>query len=121
MVFSSLLFLTLFLPVTIALYYALPEKAKNVLLLIVSLVFYAWGEPVYVFLMLITTLYIWCFGLLIEKYNEQKKNHSLAMDPKGHIMSGFLVKMYKMTDHITNTYRLLYLWVFQQQSFTFLV
>ena len=74
MVFSSLLFLTLFLPVTIALYYALPEKAKNVLLLIVSLVFYAWGEPVYVFLMLITTLYIWYFGLLIEKSNEQKKN-----------------------------------------------
>ena len=73
MVFSSLLFLTLFLPITIALYYALPEKAKNVLLLIVSLVFYAWGEPVYVFLMLITTLYIWCFGLLIEKCNEQKK------------------------------------------------
>ena len=74
MVFSSLLFLTLFLPVTIALYYASPEKAKKVLLLIVSLVFYAWGEPVYVFLMLITTLYIWCFGLLIEKSNEQKKN-----------------------------------------------
>ena len=74
MVFSSLLFLTLFLPVTIALYYALPEKAKNVLLLIVSLVFYAWGEPVYVFLMLITTLYIWCFGLLIEKSKKQKKN-----------------------------------------------
>ena len=73
MVFSNLLFLTLFLPVTIALYYAFPEKAKNVLLLIVSLVFYAWGEPVYVFLMLITTLYIWCFGLLIEKSNKQKK------------------------------------------------
>ena len=43
MVFSSLLFLILFLPITTAVYYLLPGKGKNLLLLAVSLVFYAWG------------------------------------------------------------------------------
>ena len=63
MVFSSLLFLTLFLPVTVILYYLLPKKARNILLLAVSLVFYAWGEPSHVVIMAVTTLYIWAFGL----------------------------------------------------------
>ena len=56
MVFSSLLFLTIFLPVTVGLYYILPKKGRNFLLLLVSLVFYAWGEPTHIFIMLITTL-----------------------------------------------------------------
>lgn len=57
MVFSSLLFLTLFLPLTMILYYLLPGRYKNILLLIVSLIFYAWGEPKHIILMLITTVY----------------------------------------------------------------
>lgn len=69
MVFSSLLFLTIFLPLTFFLYYLLPERGKNVLLLIVSLIFYAWGEPTHIFLMLITTIYTWIFSLRIEKWN----------------------------------------------------
>ena len=52
MVFSSLLFLWLFLPVVVAGYYIVPSKCKNILLLISSLLFYAWGEPVYILLML---------------------------------------------------------------------
>ena len=73
MVFSSLLFLLLFLPVTVGLYYLLPGKGKNILLLLVSLMFYAWGEPTHVFIMLVTTLYIWGLGLLTAKYKEQGK------------------------------------------------
>lgn len=73
MVFSSLLFLTIFLPVTVGLYYLLPKKAKNVLLLAVSLVFYAWGEPTHIFVMLITTAYIWVFGLLVARAMGQGK------------------------------------------------
>ena len=73
MVFSSLLFLTLFLPVTVGLYYLLPKKARNFLLLAVSLVFYAWGEPTHIFVMLITTAYIWVFGLVVAKAMEQGK------------------------------------------------
>ena len=68
MVFSSLLFLTLFLPITTAVYYLLPGKGKNLLLLAVSLVFYAWGEPVHIFLMLLTTVYTWALSLLLEKF-----------------------------------------------------
>lgn len=67
MVFSSLLFLTLFLPLTVLLYYLLPGRSKNALLLIVSLIFYAWGEPKHIILMLITTVYTWFLSLLLEK------------------------------------------------------
>ena len=46
MVFSSLLFLFYFLPAVLAVYFIVPRKAKNVVLLLFSLFFYAWGEPV---------------------------------------------------------------------------
>ena len=72
MVFSSLLFLTIFLPVTVGLYYILPKKARNCLLLVVSLVFYGWGEPTHVFIMLITTAYIWALGLLVARAKKKK-------------------------------------------------
>lgn len=67
MVFSSLLFLTLFLPLTIILYYILPERFKNIQLLVASFIFYAWGEPKHIILMLITTVYTWLLSLLLEK------------------------------------------------------
>ena len=54
MVFSSLFFVFGFLPIALALYYLVPMKAKNLMLLAVSLVFYAWGEPVYVVLMVLS-------------------------------------------------------------------
>ncbi len=73
MVFSSLLFLTIFLPITVGLYYLLPNKLKNYWLLLVSLVFYAWGEPTHIFIMIITTLYIWVLGLLVAKFQQQGK------------------------------------------------
>lgn len=73
MVFSSLLFLTLFLPLTVSLYYLLPGRFKNILLLIVSLIFYAWGEPKHIILMLITTVYTWFLSLLLEKSIAWKK------------------------------------------------
>ncbi len=52
MVFASPIFLFLFMPLTLLLYWAAPKKVKNALLLVMSLLFYAWGEPVYVLLML---------------------------------------------------------------------
>ena len=52
MVFSSLIFLFIFLPVVVTINYLLPSKWRNTFLLIANLIFYAWGEPVYVFLML---------------------------------------------------------------------
>lgn len=56
MLFSSITFLFLFLPVTVLVYYLVPQKTKNLVLLIASLFFYAWGEPVYVVLMILSIL-----------------------------------------------------------------
>ena len=67
MVFSSLTFLCIFLPCTFVLYQLMPSiTAKNALLVVASLLFYAYGEPVYVFLMLASTIANWAFGLKVR-------------------------------------------------------
>lgn len=68
MVFSSTIFLFAFLPFFLAVYFALPWRSvKNVVLLAFSLVFYAWGEPVYVWLMIGSICANWVFALLIDR------------------------------------------------------
>lgn len=68
MVFSSSTFLLAFLPITLALYFLMPTRPlKNILLLVVSLLFYAWGEPVYVLLMIASILANWLFAILIDR------------------------------------------------------
>ena len=62
MVFSSLNFLFLFLPLVMLLQWAAPEPLKNPLLLAASLFFSAWGEPVYIVLMLISVAYNYLAG-----------------------------------------------------------
>ncbi|MEG0450298.1 MAG: MBOAT family protein [Lysinibacillus sp.] len=69
MVFSSLLFLFVFLPIVLTLYYCSPRGVRNLILFMMSLVFYAWGEPVYIVIMLVSTLTDYCFGLLLDKPN----------------------------------------------------
>lgn len=72
MLFSSLPFLYLFLPLCVLLYFLMPSiRAKNAVLLVFSLVFYAWGEPVYVLLMLGVSAANWAFGLLMERLNKK--------------------------------------------------
>ena len=73
MVFSSLSFLFAFLPAVLAVYYAVPRAAKNAVLFAFSLLFYAWGEPVYVVLMLWSTALDYTCGLLTERYRGTKK------------------------------------------------
>lgn len=67
MVFSSLIFLFLFLPAVLALYFLSPWRIRNGILLIFSLIFYAWGEPVYIVIMLLSTVTDFGFGLLLER------------------------------------------------------
>ena len=68
MVFSNLIFLYLFLPLCLAAYFLCRSvPAKNAVLIVFSLIFYAWGEPVYLFLMIAAAAVNWGFGLLIEK------------------------------------------------------
>lgn len=71
MVFSSLFFLCIFLPLNLAAYYIAPKNSiRNIIMLIFSLIFYAWGEPVYVFLLLFMTFVCWISALRIEKAKE---------------------------------------------------
>ncbi len=69
MVFSSLSFLLLFLPAAVVLYFAVPRRARNLVLFLISLVFYAWGEPVYVVLMLFSTVVDYVHGLLMARWD----------------------------------------------------
>lgn len=72
MVFSSLIFLFLFLPVTILIYYISPKRLRNAILLVASLIFYAWGEPIYIFIMIFSTVFDYANGILIDKYRHRK-------------------------------------------------
>ena len=71
MVFSSNVFLFAYLPIVLLLYYISPRKLRNPILLITSLVFYGWGEPVYMLLMIATILLDYICGLLIHHFRQQ--------------------------------------------------
>ena len=72
MVFSSIPFLFFFFPLCLIFYYIVPYKLKNYILLLFSLVFYAWGEPIYIILMIFSTLVDFCNGRLFKKSNNKK-------------------------------------------------
>jgi len=78
MLFSSITFLYYFLPITLILYFIVPKGLKNAILLLVSLIFYAWGEPVYIFLMIVSIASGYGFGLLIEKFRGTKRSKILT-------------------------------------------
>lgn len=63
----------IFLPVAIGLYYLAPAKVKNFVLFVMSLIFYAWGEPVYVVLMIFSTVLDFTHGMMVDKYRGTKK------------------------------------------------
>lgn len=73
MVFSSAIFLFLFLPIVFILYYISPKKLRNTIMFLASLLFYAWGEPIYIFIMLFSTVFDYGNGRLIEKFRNQEK------------------------------------------------
>lgn len=73
MVFSSTFFLFVYLPLVMSVYYIVPLKFRNPVLLIFSLVFYGWGEPVYIILMLLSTILDYTFGLLISKNRDNRR------------------------------------------------
>ncbi|BAK80588.1 MBOAT family O-acyltransferase [Candidatus Arthromitus sp. SFB-rat-Yit] len=73
MVFSSLIFIFFFLPITLFVYYISPKSIRLAVLFIASLLFYAFGEPLYIFLMIFSTILDYTIGLLIDKY--RRFNH----------------------------------------------
>ncbi len=76
MVFSSAAFLFYFLPITLLCYYICPLRLKNLLLVIASLVFYAWGEPTYILIMLFSTVFDYINGRLIGIFQDKGKDKS---------------------------------------------
>ena len=80
MVFSSTIFLFAFLPLVLALYFLVPgHAAKNVLLLAVSLLFYAWGEPVYVVLMVFSIAANWLFGMVLARTSQHARRRGVLV------------------------------------------
>ena len=82
MLFSSLEFLLIFLPIVIIIYYSIPSQyrvMRNLLLFVASLFFYAWGEPIYVFLMLFEVIVNYFLALSLEKNKNAKAILALAI------------------------------------------
>ncbi|MEG0014407.1 MAG: MBOAT family O-acyltransferase [Cellulosilyticaceae bacterium] len=79
MVFSSLLFLFIFLPIFLGVYYVAPKGLRNFILFAASLIFYAWGEPIYVVIMIFSTIVDYTIGLVIHKYRANQPIAKAAM------------------------------------------
>lgn len=99
MVFSSTIFLCVYLPLVLLGYYICPKKGRNLFLLIVSLVFYAWGEPKYVFLMIFSILVNYIFGRLMDKNRGRQKRMKLLLVLSVVIDLG-LLSVFKYTDFV---------------------
>lgn len=100
MVFSSLVFLFLFLPLVLVAYCLCPAKYRNFLLLIVSLFFYAWGEPKYILIMLFSTVFDYCNGRALEYLQERspgKCKWVLALSVIGNLV---ILCFFKYTDFL---------------------
>ena len=78
MVFSSMIFLCVFLPVVLVVYYVLPKQLRNLWLLLASLFFYAWGEPRYILIMLFSTVFDYCNGRIIAYATEKGRHDTLG-------------------------------------------
>lgn len=107
MLFSSLIFLVVFLPVVLFGYFVVLRKwrvAQNVFLLLASLVFYAWGEPKFVFIMIASICMNWMFGLLVDKHREKKLAKVwIGLDVAGNLGLLFIFKYLMFTLNNVNS------------------
>ena len=99
MLFTSISFLYYFLPALIIIYFITPKKYKNIILLIASLLFYFYGEPKYVFLMILEIIIAYIGAILIDKYKNQSKNILITTI----FIHVFLLIIFKYTDFIIQT------------------
>ncbi|MGX4600041.1 MBOAT family O-acyltransferase [Faecalimicrobium sp. JNUCC 81] len=109
MVFSSLMFLFLFLPCTLIFYYISNKKVRNSILVLVSLFFYAWGEPVYVFLMLFSTVVDYIHGLKVERFIELgKRKKALRVVISSAIINLFVLCFFKYSDFLIENINIIF-------------
>lgn len=102
MVFSSIMFLFVYLPIVLGLYYITPRKFRNLTLFIVSLAFYGWGEPLYIIIMAVTILVDYIHGLLIGKFRANEKAAKWLVASSVVINLGILV-FFKYYDFIVTS------------------
>ena len=106
MVFSSLVFLFAYLPITLLIYYIVPRKGRNLFLFFINLVFYGWGEPMLVFLMLFNVFFNYLGGYLVDKYRHDAKKKKLFLVLTCVLDIGILA-VFKYTGMITDTLNML--------------
>jgi len=93
MVFSTILFLCVFLPLVIGGYYLVPSRFKNVFLLLSSLLFYAWGEPKFVWIMLLSIVLNYLFGMCIYRLAVQTDSPSLRQKKKRVLLTAVILNL----------------------------
>lgn len=98
MVFSSIPFIFFFLPVFLIIYYLVPFKLKNIILLIFSLIFYAWGEPVYILLMVFSSIVDYTNGMLLKKTKSKSKRKLILIESM--IVNLGLLGFFKYSDFL---------------------
>lgn len=106
MVFSSLVFLFAYLPITLLIYYLVPRQGRNIFLFIINLVFYGWGEPTLVLLMVFNIFFNYMGGWLVDKYRQDAKKKKLFLILTCILDIGILA-VFKYTGLITETLNLL--------------
>ncbi len=104
MYFSSLIFLFLYLPAVLACYYVIPFRFRNIFLLLVNLIFYGWGEPVFVIIMALSVTVNYICGYFIEKYRDNTRTAKTFLILSVVISLGFL-GVFKYTNFITDILR----------------
>ncbi len=102
MLFSSITFLYAFLPILLALYFIVPKGWRNGVLLAASLLFYAWGEPVYLILMIASITVGYVFGLLIDRYRERPRLANLLTAASVCVCLSSLI-LFKYSDFFLST------------------
>ena len=107
MLFSSMLFLWVFLPVTVIATVLFKPKYHNYLLLLASLIFYAWGEPVYVLLMLFSIIVNWGFGIFMHRFERHKKCLLLLCTVINLVLLGYY-KYFNLRIKLRNRFNLKY-------------
>ena len=103
MVFSSLEFMFLYFPVVLLLYFVTPLKWRNVTLFVTSLIFYGWGEPLYVFLMLATITVDYFFGWMVGKYRESNRKRARAYMVAAIVINLAILGFFKYANLVVDT------------------
>lgn len=106
MVFSSLVFMFAYLPITLLAYYLVPRQGRNIFLFIVNLIFYGWGEPKLVLLMVFNIFFNYIGGWLVDKYRTDAKKKKLFLILTCVLDIGILA-VFKYTGMITETLNML--------------